>query len=230
MTLPIKSTIKLGVLVAVAIGASLSSQALPVTGTISFYGDVVATTSTAPGSPVVANGDFTQAGGLRFDLNQFVAANPSGSFASVIPNTVASLYPVLKINGPAIPPGGAPLWTVTDAYGDAFVFTLTSLLEPLLTPHVMVLTGTGTIHEQYVAPGNPTPMYSDNEGSWTATFNSVAAGPFVTFAWNSVGAFSPVPETGSTALLLGLGMLSVGSYARFRKNEVAARLIHSIFN
>jgi|GEM_PF-5540132 len=141
MTLPPKSTIKLGILVAAVIGASLPSQALPVTGTISFYGDVVATTSTAAGSPVVANGDFTQAGGLRFDLNQFVAANPSGAFASVIPNTVASLFPVLKINGPAIPPGGAPLWTVTDAYGDAFVFNLTSLLEPVLTPHVMVLTG-----------------------------------------------------------------------------------------
>jgi hypothetical protein len=216
----LNKTLKLGAVGAFALGVGVAVHAVPITGTISFFGDVVAVTSTAPGAPVVANGDFTQAHALRFGVNQFVAAGPSGAFAGVLPNTIATMYSPLQINAPALPPPGQPLWTVTDSSGDTFKFTLTSLFEPTTTPTVMVLEGTGTIHE-VVGSG---PAFSDNTGTWVATFNSASTGPFVTFSWSSSAAFNPpsVPEAGSTALFLGLGLLGLGGFSRMRKVQAVA--------
>jgi hypothetical protein len=77
----------------------------------------------------------------------------------------------------------------------------------------MIITGPGTVHDQSAT-------YDDNYGTWTATFTSGASSTEINLRWNSSAPFDVnAPETGTSVLLLGLGLAAIGAYGQFRKNR-----------
>jgi hypothetical protein len=192
-----KSVVGIAMMIgAVAMASSApNAQAATITGAMSFYGIVTPN--------LAANGlggeapNWTSAKSLIFFLT-YESLDPSGSFSSIEPGYEITMDPFpLDIN-PAIlpPPTDPPLWTVK-----GFTFTLTSFSEPLITPSVMELTGTGDITD-----GNPA---DTNTGEWVATFTSLGE----TYGWSSsfettgysVPTAVPLPE----AVWSGLATLSL---------------------
>jgi len=188
-----------------------STQAVPITGSISFNGSVQAYTGTTGSGPLA--GDYSSAHSLVFSDTTVAgtgAAGHNGSFASpqVNNNDSVTMYGPLLVNPTALlNPANSPLWAV-----DGFTFTLLTLTEPtIVDPSVMILLGSGTISD-----GNPA---DSTLGNWTATFTSANNGiSGATFSWNSSSSSTaPVPDAGASWLLLGLGLTALGAFAQFRK-------------
>jgi hypothetical protein len=191
-------------LLGVALAAlPLTSSAVPITGSISFNGNVTPFVTTTGTGTVAAN--YSDAHSLVF-AETFVSAGANGSFASVPLNSQVTLYSPLEVNPPGLPvPPTTPLWTT--AIGD-FSFTLTTLTEDVLTSpfNTMTLRGTGTLSD-----GNP---LDTNTGTWVATFTTATSGSGVTFSWNS-SAQADIPSVadgGPTAILLGCGLLGLSLF------------------
>lgn len=185
----------------------MASQAVPINGSISFNGNLTAYTG-GNGDGSIA-GDFTTAHSIVFG-STYVSAGANGSFSGIAKDAVVtSVYSPLKINTPVVPPSA--LWAV-----GGFTFTLSSLIEPFVAPNVLVLQGAGVMHDT-------AGIFSDNSGTWTATFSTASSGGDVTFSWNSSSAADPIrtpnptPEAGSSMLMLGLGMASLIGYGAVRR-------------
>ena len=186
----------------------LETQAIPITGSISFNGNVTPYISTTGTGPVAT--DYSMAHSLVFGQT-FVSAGANGSFAAVPQNSQVSLYSPLLVNPTGLPvPSGTPLWST--AIG-GFSFTLTTLVEDvLLSPfNTMTLRGTGIISD-----GNP---LDNTIGTWVATFTLAQATGGETFSWNSSSRadVAGVPDGGSSSILLGLGLASLSAFGCFRK-------------
>jgi len=191
--------------------APQTTSAIPITGSISFNGNVTPFVSATGTGAVAAN--YSQAASLVFGQT-FVSAGADGSFASVPENSQVSMYSPLLINPPQLPsPSSTPLW-ITAIGG--FSFTLTTLSEDVLVSpyNTLTLRGTGVISD-----GNP--LDSDT-GTWVATFTTAQSAGGVTFSWNSSSestATSNVQEVSSSLMLLGAGLISLGGFGFLRKND-----------
>jgi hypothetical protein len=188
--------------------ATQSAQALPITGGISFSGDVTAYATTDGSGP--PDFDFTSAKSLVFGPTT-VASGANGSFSGISAGTPVAMYSPLEINPPQLPiPATSPLWQVTVG-STTFAFTLSTLTEPLDTVDAMELTGSGIVSD-----GDPADSVT---GQWVATFNSLGE----TFSWSASSAsgtpITPpgVPDSSNTLMLLGLGLTMLGGFGRFRK-------------
>lgn len=179
---------------AMALALTSAAFAVPVNGSIGFTGPY---TANDPNLTLATQISFANSGPTQITTDGTV----SGSFAGIAAGTPVTMFTPIVINQGGGPnptgvtlPGGS-IWSV-----GVFSLTLTSLVEQFNTAQTLVLYGVGTLSN-----GNP----ADNSiGDWVATFSR--SGSSFTFAATS----SSVPDGGSTALLLGLGLLGLGALAR----------------
>ena len=187
-----------------------NAHATPINGGISFNGNVTAYLSAVGTGPVTF--DYTLAHSVVFGAS-YVSAGANGIFSAIPANTPVTMYSPLLINPAQLPyPTSSPLWQVTGG-GTTFSFTLSSLIESDLHTDSMELFGSGSMSD-----GNPADVIF---GEWVATFTSLGS----TFSWNSSasgsGSNTPVPDAGSTLLLLGLGLTALTAFVKFSKQAVA---------
>jgi hypothetical protein len=187
--------------------AGQTAQANTITGGISFSGNVTPYLSSTGSGPVAT--DYISAKSLVFGPS-FVANGPTQTFAGITPiTTPVTMYSPLVINPPQLPvPATSALWAVTFG-GVTYSFTLSTLTEPVDQATFMTLTGSGIMSD-----GTPA---DSNTGTWVATFTTAGD----TFSWNSSsGASGPstpgTPDGGVTLMFLGLGLVLLAGYARFR--------------
>jgi hypothetical protein len=189
----------------------LAVRAVPISGSISFNGNVTPFVSTT-GTGSVAS-DYSTAHSLVFGQT-FVSAGADGSFASVPVNSTVLLFSPLAINPPGLPvPPTAPLWTTSIG---GFTFTLTTLTEDVLVSpfNTLTLRGTGVL-----ADGNPA---DKNTGTWVATFTTASStSGGATFSWNSSSQsdVASVPDNYASCMLLGLGLISLRAFGYFKKDQ-----------
>jgi hypothetical protein len=197
---------------AIALALVTQTYAVPISGSISFNGNVTPYVSTTGTGATAAN--YSLAHSLVFGQS-FVSAAASGSFAGVPINSAVSLYSPLMVNAPALPsPATTPLWTTSIG---GFAFTLTTLTEDTLASpfNTMTLRGTGTMSD-----GNP---LDSNSGTWVATFTLAQSGTGETFSWNSSSdATVNVPEHSASFVLFGVSLLALGAFGYFRKETKVA--------
>jgi hypothetical protein len=185
---------------AVFLAVAQTTQAIPITGSISLHGDETAFTGTGGAGSV--DGDLSTAKSIVF--NAVVVSSspaPTGSFAGLGGLTV-TMAPFLNVNPAALPAGA--IWSV-----GGFSLTLSTLNTLFASATSLTLYGTGTFSDG--APADST------AGDWTATFTSSGAGSpgGVTFGFNSSSsAISTVPDGGTTAMLLGGALAGLGLLKR----------------
>jgi|SRR5579872_2044316 len=177
-------------------GFTLSLQAIPITGSISFSGTstidgtsfVTATAFTSfqdvfVGAPSALSGDYVGTSGAAVTMAPFIWAPPTTS------------TPI------------QPLWTFVSG-GDTYSFDLGVLHEDYASPTGLLLSGLGTAH--ITGPGL---QELDTTGSWTFSAQTLGLATF-TFSSTTTVPNQSVPDSGSTALLLGGTLLGLGFVAR----------------
>ena len=175
--------------------ASLSAQAISITGGISCAGDA---------TPAPA-GNWGGATGVNFGDTEFNArvSSVSGSYAGVpagaITGQLATFFDFTF--APALNPNPVLLWTF-DFGGRTYSFLMDTVSVAGQSTNFLDLTGYGTLSIT---------GYDDARGVWR--FTGQQAGNPATFSFSSSN--EPLPEP-STLALLGLGLLGI-SAARRRK-------------
>lgn len=159
-------------------------------------------------SAAQVNGAITLAGGAKFDTNSLASATRVNAFSNVSVKSLDGDFagfvnvddPVSMatpwIFSPSTPTPG--LWSV-----GGFTYDLDSATVVLQTADFLLITGTGTIS------GNgfdPTP------GMWSFTSQSPSANGI--FSFSAGDQFNGVPDGGTTASLLGIGLVAVGLLRR----------------
>ena len=168
--------------------ASLSSQAVPITGTIGLSGGY---TANGPLATATAITSFTT-----------VTVNPSGLSGDYVgtAGTAVTMTPFVfnPFGG-----GVVPLWTFTIG-PTTYSFDLLSLGITLQNSTSIVLDGSGTLH----LTGK-----TDTAGTWTLTLNSAGGGAFTFSSSNA----AQVPDGGTTVMLLGSALAVLGMARRYFK-------------
>ncbi|HEY1663741.1 MAG TPA: VPDSG-CTERM sorting domain-containing protein [Verrucomicrobiae bacterium] len=164
------------------------ASAVPISGDITFAGGVELNTSSA-GTATEVTG-WTGAGGLGSP----VVISADGSFSGITPGAAATFTAPWFFNSGAV----ASLWSV-----DGFTFNLTSSSIVFQGGHPagVLVDGTGTITG---AGFTATPMdwsFSVSDPSASTTFGSI-------FSFQAAN--GSVPDGGTTAMLLGVGVLGLG--------------------
>jgi protein with PEP-CTERM/exosortase system signal len=181
---------------AVAFAVGNMAKADPITGSISFTG-----------TPTFINGNTA----VEFS-DAYVSEVPTGSFAPIgafagwagapilSPDTVT--FHTIIFDPLTIPSGN--LWTVTVPGGDTYSIQATSIVFTSPPSYAeWDFAGKGLI-----SITGPVGDYTPTMGSWGITFSQNGQLSFE--ATTGVG----VPDGGTTALLVGMGLLGVGFYAR----------------
>jgi hypothetical protein len=162
-----------------------TSSATPINGTINFGGGGIAinTSSLATATAFNAISGVTVSGGL---------AGPSGSYAGTAGSAV-TFTPFSFASS-----GVTPLWSFSLA-GVLYSFNATSIIVSSQTSGFLNLTGAGTA---FILGGSG--GYSPTIGTWTITDTGTAG----TFTFS---ASTSVPDGGSTALMIVLGLVAIGA-------------------
>lgn len=176
-----------------------ASFAVPIVGEINLNSNGVVTlfNTVGPAGPATPN----NADALSFPLAlDFSVQAGSGTFATFNPGmgtmTDFAFNPTLS------PSPVAPLWAITSGAGTGFSFTLNAItLVDQATPGFLNLGGNGA----FSGPGFDTTL-----GAWSFTVTTTGS----LFTWTS-GNVANAPDGGTTALLLGLGLLGLGAARRF---------------
>ena len=180
------------VTVAALVGFGSVAQAIPITGSIGFTG-----TYTQNGG---TKGNLTTATSIT--INTIGIGTTSGSFVGAINPSFASSIAV----NPAV--GLGKLWSVLVG-GTTYTFDSTSESENLDSTTALHLTGTGIIGDGTLA--------DSVTGTWQLGFG--VSGD--SFEWQSTAAAAApgaVPDSGSTAMLLGAGICGI---CWFKKKAIA---------
>ena len=169
-----------------------SLQADPITGTTGFTGSFSA-----------ANPDLTTTADVLTITTASLNGIPTGSFVGGV---LTGFTPSVTINNPVNPTFTNPLWQVTVG-SHIFDFNSTSNNTITDTMNINTITGTGIVTDS-----------SDGDtanGTYNMSFNVTQAGAQATFTWNgTTGATPSVPDSGTTALLLGIALSGLGIIRR----------------
>lgn len=188
--------LKMVTVVAAVVGVSGIAHAClisPITGNITFVGGVTLDTTSAGTATEVL--DWTGPGGTGLP----VVLSDSGSFASIAPGTPVCFASPWFFNSGAV----TPLWSV-----GCYTFDLTSshIMFQGGSPAAVVVDGSGTV-------SGPC-WLQDTAMTWSFTTQDPGASggdPSVIFSFSAAsGTGSAVPDGGTTAMLLGVGVLGLG--------------------
>jgi hypothetical protein len=172
--------------------ASLSAQAVSITGGISFAGDA---------SPAPA-GNWGGATGVNFgDAPNARVSSVSGSYAGVPAGAIAGQLASFTdfTFSPSLNPSPVLLWTF-DFGGRTYSFLMDTVSVANQSTFFLDLTGYGTLSIT---------GFDDTRGVWR--FTGQQAGTPATFSFSSSN--EPLPEP-STLALLGLGLLGISAVRR----------------
>ncbi len=180
----------------VAIFASTSGQAQPITGSISFTGGADLNNSLA--AATAYTGFFNT---VSVPNPVVLGGSQTGSFATVATGTQVTFYPFSFL------PFAAPqtLWSFISG-GKTYTFTANTLVNVTPLPSYLNLQGTGTISVT---------GFTDTAATWTYTDTGTGAGPGFNFG-ASINA-APEPSTISLISVLALGAV-VFRFAARRKS------------
>jgi hypothetical protein len=195
-------------LVAALLGSiALTAHAVPITGQINIAGTV-----------------------LLNPMGTTLASATSANATTGTVNIVEGTYPVTLLGDTAIYKafnfaiGAQPipaLWTVTDVAPTGFTYSFDLATISTFTtsggaglPSNLFLAGSGLL-------SSSDPNLTPTSGMWTYNINSAdgsptGAGTF-SFQSNNVGVGTPVPDGGSTVVLLGTSLFALGLLASRRK-------------
>jgi hypothetical protein len=175
----------------IAMAASSTAMALPINGSIGFNGTptVSGGTSFSTSTSITSYTDTTVAGG-----------SASGTYGAVTGGTVVTFSP-FQYNTPVVPI--SPLWSF--AFGGlTYSFDVKSMVSEFSNvTRTWNIAGTGIAHVT---------GFDDTTGTFTFTLTNSGAA----FSFASTATASKVPESGSTALLVGLCLVGMGLVARKR--------------
>jgi hypothetical protein len=198
------SKIALSMLVAGAM-AVVGAQAVPVTGTVNFTGGAVTLDAAPPAATTIESfsGTTVVSGGTTA---------PSGAYTGTTGDTVTWAAGPIQFSPTLNPSPVSPLWTFHDATtGYTYSFSLSSITLNNQLAGYLNLGGAGTV--TITGAGSP---YTATSGTFTLT--ATGTGPL---NFNFTAGTSAVPESGTTAILLGLGVTALAIFAKFRKPAIA---------
>jgi hypothetical protein len=195
------SKIALSVLTAGAVALALAptAQAVPITGSVTFGGNVSLDTSSAGTATKVTA--WSGPGGVGTPY----VSDSSGNFAATALTTSAIFTAPWSFSSPL---GLANLWHYTALNGDTYTFNLTSsaIFSQGGSPASVVVKGSGTVTATGPVAFDPT------AGSWNFQTGDPSAGspPVFSFAAQT----GTVPDGGTTAMLLGFALCGLGLLKR----------------
>jgi len=189
MTKLITSTFAAGVL---ALGATKASAANQLSGTINF-GSTSPIQLNAATFPAVTAIDFQNIPG---NPNAVVIPGSTLDFALLVGQTAEFLDFTI----------GAPMpneWHLSLMPGISFDLNTSANLS---TDNVFLgISGTGIVHA---------PSFDDTPGTFTLTASRSGGSEQISFSFAASTTATPTPDGGSTAVLLGAGLLGMGALAR----------------
>lgn len=205
MTKTTKYTLSMLAAGAVALSLVPGAQAVPITGSLNFEDGTVQ-----------LNGPINSATEVTFTstaiVNNAPLVQPTGAFAGSGGTTV-TFFPSTITFSPALSPNPvSPLWTF-NYNGLTYSFSLTSITSSVGVGPSLNLAGDGII--TITGPGS---TYDATVGNWT--FSTTGSGT-TDYTFGFVAGDSAVPEAGTTAILLGMGLIGLVGFAQFRKQSVA---------
>ena len=183
-----KNWITIAVVTAAIGGFAGIAQAVPITGDVTFAGGVTLNTSSAGTASEVLN--FTGAGGTGSPT----VISADGSFSGIAAGTQASFASDWFFNSGSV----ANLWSV-----GGFTFDLTSshIVFQGGSPAGVLVDGIGAVSGNGLSPEAIT---------WSFSVSDPPAGTASGLVFSFQGASGTVPDGGTTAMLLGLGVLGLG--------------------
>jgi VPDSG-CTERM motif len=175
--------------VAVAVcGLGGIAQAVPIVGNITFAGGTTLNTSSAGTASEVLS--FTGAGGTGLP----VVVSADGSFSGIAAGSKATFASDWFFNSGPV----ASLWSVG---GFTFDLTSSSIVYQGGYPAGVLVDGVGAITGNGLTPEAMT---------WSFSVSDPAAGAGSSLIFSFQAADGSVPDGGTTAMLLGLGILGLG--------------------
>lgn len=186
--------------VVVAVLAPWRLSATPITGSIAFEGQAHVNDS------ITAFTSYSDPSGTP-DTEPTVKANwQIGDYADVTAGTAATWTP-FTFN----PPAGSvtPLWNMSYG-GRTYSFSATSMAVSSSSTEVDI-SGTGIAHIT---------GFDDTYGTWTVTATGGSSVVF-TFGATTTASGNPVPDGGTTILLLGLALAAIAMLGRKAARPVA---------
>jgi hypothetical protein len=197
------SKIALSMIVAGAM-AVVGAQATQITGSVNFTGGTVTLDQNPPNATTIESfsGTTVVSGGLT---------SPTGAYAGTTGDVVTwGATPI--VFSPSLGTPVTPLWTFHDAgTGFTYSFNLSTITVDNQLVGYLNLGGNGTV--TITGTGSP---YTTTGGTFTLT--ATGTGPL---NFNFTAGTSAVPESGTTAILLGLGVTALAIFAKFRKPATA---------
>jgi protein with PEP-CTERM/exosortase system signal len=183
-----KKWIKMAAVSMAVCGLAGIAQAVPITGNITFAGGATLNTSSAGTATEVLT--WTGAGGTGLP----VVISDDGSFSGIAPGTGAAFASGWHFNSGAV----SSLWSV-----GGFTFDLTSshIVFQGGSPAGVLVDGIGAV----MGPAGTDPEAM----TWSFSTSDPSAAGIFSFQVAD-GATGTVPDGGTTAMLLGLGVLALG--------------------
>jgi VPDSG-CTERM motif len=186
-----RNWIKMAAIAVAVCGVAGIASAVPITGNITFAGGVTLNTSSAGTATEVLS--WTGPGGTGLP----VVISDDGSFSSVATGTQATFATPWSFNAGAV----NALWTV-----GGFTFDLTSshIVFQGGSPAGVLVDGIGAVSGNGLSPEAMTWSFSTSDPGAAGT------GELVFSFQVADGTTGTVPDGGTTAMLLGLGVLGLG--------------------
>ena len=172
-------------------GVAGMAHAVPITGDITFAGGVELDTSSAGTATEVLS--WTGPGGT----GEPIVISDDGSFSGIAPGTEASFTSPWLFNSGAV----AALWSVG---GFTFDLTESHIVFQGGSPAGVLVDGTGTVSGNGLDATEMTWSFTTQDPSASGDESSI-------FSFSAAsGTVTAVPDGGTTAMLLGLGVLALG--------------------
>jgi hypothetical protein len=186
-----RNWIKMAAVAIAVCGVAGIASAVPITGNITFAGGVTLNTSSAGTATEVLS--WTGPGGTGLPL----VISDDGSFSSIAPGTQATFAAPWSFNSGAV----VSLWSV-----GGFTFDLTSshIVFQGGSPAGVLVDGIGSVSGNGLSSEAMTWSFSTSDPGAAAT------GGLVFSFQVADGTTGTVPDGGTTAMLLGLGVLGLG--------------------
>ena len=184
-------------------GVALTAQAVPINGSIIFTGGAtVNNTGLGDATEFIGFSSLNVLGGA--ESGSYLPLNGGGTFGGTL-----SFSP-FGFGGNVLNPNPVVLWQVT-AGGLTYSFVANSVTIDYQATEFLNVSGTGTA--KITGVGSP---YNDTFGSWTIATTTQGGGSAVfTFGASTVvEGETPVPDGGTTAILLALGIFGVAVIRR----------------